>query len=46
MGMASRAELIAHIRVLEQDVMDTLDYGFNTVVEQLRILNPEVEIVV
>ena len=26
--------------------MDTLNYGFNTAVEQLRILNPGVELVV
>ena len=45
-GMASRAEFITRIQVLEQDVIDTLGYGFNTVVEQLKILNPGVEMVV
>ena len=45
-NMVTRADLIAHIRVLEQDVVDTLGYDFNTVVEQLKILNPRVEIVV
>ena len=45
-AMMSRAELIACIRVLEQDVMDTLSCGFNTTVDQLRILNPGVEIIV
>ena len=44
--MVSRAELIARIRVLEQDVVDTLSYGFNATVEKLRILNPGVEFVV
>ena len=45
-AMVSRVELIAHIWVLKQDVMDTLDYDFNTAVEQLKILNPGVEIIV
>ena len=45
-AMVTRGNLIARIWVLEQDVMDTLSYGFNTVVEKLRILNPEVELVV
>ena len=45
-SMVSRADLIAHIRVLEQDVVDTLSYGFNKAVEQLKILNPLVEMVV
>ena len=45
-ALVSSVELIACIWVLEQDVMDTLGYGFNTAVEQLRILNPWVEFVV
>ena len=44
--MVTRADLIAHIRVLEQDVVDTLGYGFNTTIEQLKILNLGVQIVV
>ena len=45
-NMTTRADLISRIRVLEQDVVDTLGYDFNTTVEQLKILNPEIEIVV
>ena len=45
-SMVSKAELIARIRVLKQDVADTLNYGFNTTIEQLKILNPGVEMVV
>ena len=32
--------------MLEQDVIDTLSYNFNTAVKQLKILNPGVELVV
>ena len=39
-------DLIARICVLEQDVINTLGYDFNTIVEQLKILNLGVEIVV
>ena len=45
-NMATRANLIARIRLHEQDVIDTLGYGFNIVVEQLKILNLGVELVV
>ena len=45
-NMATKSYLITRIRVLEQDVVDTLGYDFNTAVEQLKILNPRVEIVV
>ena len=45
-AMVTTGDLIVCIQVLEQDVMDTLGYGFNTVVEQLKILNPGAELVV
>ena len=45
-SMATRGDQIARIRLLEQDGMDTLGYGFSTAVEQLKILNPRVELVV
>ena len=38
--------MIAQNRVLEQDFMDTLNYGFNTTVEQLKIINRGVEFVI
>ena len=44
--MATKVDLIAGLCVLEQDVVDILGYSFNTVVKQLKILNPGVEIVV
>ena len=45
-ALITKRYLIVRSRVLEQDVMDTLSYGFNTAVEQLKILNPEVELMV
>ena len=41
-ALLTRRDLITGSRVLEQDVMYTLSYGFNTTVEQLKILNPGV----
>ena len=45
-NMATQADFIARIRLLEQDVIDTLGYDFNVAVEQLKILNPGVKLVV
>lgn len=42
---STRAEMIVNIRELEQDFMDTLDIGFKAVIEQLKLDNPEVELV-
>ena len=35
-ALETRKDLIARNRVLEQDVKDTLSYGFNTAVEGLK----------
>ncbi|MCI71450.1 hypothetical protein A2U01_0092713, partial [Trifolium medium] len=43
-GLSTRAELIKKIRVLGQDVLDGVKYGFDNVVDQLNILNPTVEL--
>ena len=45
-AIVTRGDLIRRIRVLEQDVVDTLSYGFNTAMEQIKILNLGVELVV
>ena len=37
-SLVTRRELIARNCVLEQNIMDTLSYGFNTIVEQLKII--------
>ncbi|MCI43340.1 hypothetical protein A2U01_0064577, partial [Trifolium medium] len=36
--------LIEKIRVLGQDVLEGVKYGFDNVVDQLRILNPTIEL--
>ncbi|MCI34755.1 hypothetical protein A2U01_0055976, partial [Trifolium medium] len=39
-----RAELVEKIRVLGQDVLDGVSFGFNNAVDQLKILNPTAEL--
>ncbi|MCI57199.1 hypothetical protein A2U01_0078450 [Trifolium medium] len=42
-GLTTRAELVEKIRVLGQDVLDGVNFGFDNVVDQLKVLNPTVE---
>ena len=39
-ALKSRAELVAHIRLLEVDCVGALEDGFNYAVDQLSLLNP------
>ncbi|MCI89408.1 hypothetical protein A2U01_0110696, partial [Trifolium medium] len=43
-GLTTRAELVEKIRVLGQDVLDGVKYGFDNAVGQLKVLNPTVEL--
>ncbi|MCI37235.1 hypothetical protein A2U01_0058459, partial [Trifolium medium] len=43
-GLSTRAELIEKIRVLGQDVLDGVKFGFDNAVDQLKVLNPTVEL--
>ncbi|WJX95592.1 histone deacetylase [Trifolium repens] len=42
--LVTRAELVDKIKLLEQDVLDSVKYGFDNAIAQLRIVNPEVEL--
>ncbi|MCI52780.1 hypothetical protein A2U01_0074026, partial [Trifolium medium] len=42
-GLTTRAELVDRIRVLGQDVLDSVKFGFDNVVNQLKVLNPRVK---
>ena len=44
-ALQTRAELISQIRQLKQDILDTLRYGFNIALAQLKIVNIRVELV-
>ncbi|MCI73841.1 hypothetical protein A2U01_0095105, partial [Trifolium medium] len=43
-GLTTRVELVEKIRVLGQDVLDGVKYGFDNVVGQLKVLNLTVEL--
>ncbi|MCI90648.1 hypothetical protein A2U01_0111942, partial [Trifolium medium] len=43
-GLSIRAELVERIRVLGQDILDGVKFGFDNVVDQLKVLNPRVEL--
>ncbi|MCI23380.1 hypothetical protein A2U01_0044559, partial [Trifolium medium] len=43
-GLSTRAELVKKIRVLGQDVLDGVKFGFDNIVDQLKVLNPKVEL--
>ncbi|MCI95126.1 hypothetical protein A2U01_0116424, partial [Trifolium medium] len=43
-GLSTRAELVERIRVLGQDVLDGVKFGFDNAVDQLKVLNPRVEL--
>ncbi|MCI95423.1 hypothetical protein A2U01_0116721, partial [Trifolium medium] len=43
-GLSTRAELVEKIRVLGQDVLDGVKFGFDNAVDQLKVLNPKVEL--
>ncbi|MCI57370.1 hypothetical protein A2U01_0078621, partial [Trifolium medium] len=43
-GLTTRAELVEKIRVLGQDVLDGVKYGFDNAVDQLKVLNPTTEL--
>ncbi|MCI92047.1 hypothetical protein A2U01_0113343, partial [Trifolium medium] len=43
-GLSTRAELVERIRVLGQDVLNGVKFGFDNVVDQLKVLNPRVEL--
>ncbi|MCI77761.1 hypothetical protein A2U01_0099031, partial [Trifolium medium] len=43
-GLTTRAELVEKIRVLGHDVLDGVKFGFDNVVDQLKALNPTVEL--
>ncbi|MCI90021.1 hypothetical protein A2U01_0111310, partial [Trifolium medium] len=40
----TRAELVEKIRVMGQDVLDGVKFGFDNAVDQLKVLNPTVEL--
>ncbi|MCI70499.1 hypothetical protein A2U01_0091762, partial [Trifolium medium] len=42
--MSTRTELVERIRVLGQDVLDGVKFGFDNVVDQLKVLNPRVKL--
>lgn len=41
----TQAQLIAKIRELEQDCMVSLGVGFSTTIKQIKVVNPQVELV-
>ncbi|MCI42982.1 hypothetical protein A2U01_0064219, partial [Trifolium medium] len=43
-GLTTRVELIDRIRVLGQDVLDDVKFGFDNAVNQLKVLNPTIEL--
>ncbi|MCI90442.1 hypothetical protein A2U01_0111734, partial [Trifolium medium] len=43
-GLSTRAKLIEKIWALGQDVLDGVKFGFDNVVDQLKVLNPTVEL--
>ncbi|MCI01752.1 hypothetical protein A2U01_0022780, partial [Trifolium medium] len=43
-GLSTRAELIEKIWVLGQDVLDGVKFGFDNAVDQLKVLNPRLEL--
>ncbi|MCI47980.1 hypothetical protein A2U01_0069222 [Trifolium medium] len=43
-GLSTRSELVERIRVLGQDVLDGIKFGFDNVVDQLKVLNSRVEL--
>ncbi|MCI14988.1 hypothetical protein A2U01_0036123, partial [Trifolium medium] len=43
-GLSTRAELIKRIWMLGQDVLDGVKFGFDNAVDQLKVLNPTVEL--
>ena len=43
--MVTRAALIDHLRVLEQNNLMATNFGFNNALDQIRALNPNVELV-
>ncbi|MCI51930.1 hypothetical protein A2U01_0073174, partial [Trifolium medium] len=43
-GLVTRAQLVDKIRVLAQDVLGGVKYGFDNVVAQLKIANSGVEL--
>ncbi|MCI54855.1 hypothetical protein A2U01_0076105, partial [Trifolium medium] len=43
-GLTTRAELVEKIRLLGQDVLDGVKFGFDNAVNQLKVLNPTVEL--
>ncbi|MCI38143.1 hypothetical protein A2U01_0059371, partial [Trifolium medium] len=38
-------ELVEKIRALGQDVLDGVKFGFNNVVDQVKVLNPTVQLI-
>ncbi|MCI86919.1 hypothetical protein A2U01_0108200, partial [Trifolium medium] len=43
-GLYTRDELVERIRVLGKDVLDGVKFGFDNAVDQLKVLNPRVEL--
>ncbi|MCI36998.1 hypothetical protein A2U01_0058222, partial [Trifolium medium] len=43
-GLTTRSELVEKIRVLRQDVLDVVKCGFDNAVDQLKVLNPRLEL--
>ncbi|MCI90307.1 hypothetical protein A2U01_0111599, partial [Trifolium medium] len=43
-GLTTRAELVEKIHVMGQDVLDGVKFGFDNVVDQLKVLNPTIEL--
>ncbi|MCI53310.1 hypothetical protein A2U01_0074556, partial [Trifolium medium] len=43
-GLSTRAELIEKIQALGQDVLDGVKFGFDNAVDQLKVLNPTIEL--
>ena len=44
-ALLSRVDLIGRIRVLEEDIVEALSYGFNLAVQQVQAVNPGLELV-
>ncbi|MCI73102.1 hypothetical protein A2U01_0094366, partial [Trifolium medium] len=43
-GLSTRVELVERIQVFGQDVLDGVKFGFDNAVDQLKVLNPRVEL--
>ena len=44
-SMKTRGDLIEKLCLLQQDTLVAVDFGFNNAVDQIRALNPNVELV-